>query len=52
MSVPVDDWQFWVVTLLFLVCVWLVVRPLLPRRGGARKKVKLTIKGSGRGPSR
>lgn len=31
-SLPLDDWQFWVVTGLALSAVWLVVAPLLPKR--------------------
>ncbi|MEY3025346.1 MAG: hypothetical protein RL136_1914 [Planctomycetota bacterium] len=31
-AIPYDDWQFWVVSALALGAVWLVVRPLLPKR--------------------
>ena len=34
---PVDDWQFWVATALAAGCVWLVLRPLLPRRAKSSK---------------
>jgi membrane protein implicated in regulation of membrane protease activity len=33
-ALPVDDWQFWVVSALALGAAALVVRPLLPKRGG------------------
>ena len=32
-SLPLDDWQFWVVTGLAAGAIWLVVAPLLPKRG-------------------
>lgn len=32
---PLDDWQFWVVTLVALGGLALVVRPLLPKKGAA-----------------
>ncbi|MFO0894548.1 MAG: hypothetical protein U0574_06275 [Phycisphaerales bacterium] len=32
-SIPWQDWQFWVVTALALAGGWVVIRPLLPRRG-------------------
>ncbi|MCB9838750.1 MAG: hypothetical protein H6813_05375 [Phycisphaeraceae bacterium] len=50
-SFPVDDWQFWVVTLVFLLAVaWLCwnVLPLkqIVRRGkAAPKRAQLTIEG-------
>ena len=31
-SVPLDDWQFWVVTALAAGAIWLVVAPLLPKK--------------------
>ncbi len=34
-TLPLDDWQFWVVTALAASAVWIVVAPLLPRK---RKK--------------
>jgi hypothetical protein len=40
MGLPVDDWQFWVVTLAALAGLWFVVRALRPRR---RKFTQLTI---------
>ncbi|MFG0330070.1 MAG: hypothetical protein ACF8PN_09250 [Phycisphaerales bacterium] len=36
MRLPLDDWQFWVVTLVGLFAAWIVVRPFLP----SRKKAK------------
>ncbi len=33
-ALPVDDWQFWVVTALAAGAAAMVVRPLLPKRGG------------------
>lgn len=32
-GLPLDDWQFYVVTAAGLAAAWLVIRPLLPRRG-------------------
>jgi hypothetical protein len=32
---PISDWQFWVVTIIGLVGLWLVIKPLLPKRGGS-----------------
>jgi len=31
-GLPLTDWQFYVVTGAFLIAVWLVIRPLLPRK--------------------
>jgi hypothetical protein len=31
-AIPLDDWQFWVVTALALGAAWLVLTPLLPKR--------------------
>ena len=33
-ALPVDDWQFWVVTALAAGAAAMVVLPLLPKRGG------------------
>ncbi|MBX3383071.1 MAG: hypothetical protein KF864_06135 [Phycisphaeraceae bacterium] len=52
---PVDDWQFWVVTLIALIAGLLIVRATLPerlrpfRRRGRGKSATLTIKGKARG---
>lgn len=35
-GIPLDDWQFWVVTALAASAVWLVVSPLLPKRKKAK----------------
>lgn len=35
-GIPLDDWQFWVVTALAASAVWLVVSPLLPRKKKAK----------------
>ena len=35
-GIPLDDWQFWVVTALAASAVWLVVSPLLPRKRKAK----------------
>lgn len=32
---PLGDWQFWVVTIIGLVGLWLVIKPLLPSRNKA-----------------
>ncbi|MFO0873010.1 MAG: hypothetical protein U0575_03445 [Phycisphaerales bacterium] len=32
---PWRDWQFWIVTAVAAGGAWLVLRPLLPRRGAA-----------------
>jgi hypothetical protein len=31
-ALPVDDWQFWVATLLALGAIALILRPLIPRK--------------------
>jgi hypothetical protein len=41
MSLPVGDWQFWVVTLAALAGAWLLARP----RFGRRRFTALTIEG-------
>lgn len=35
MSLPVGDWQFWVVSLIAVGGAWLVVKPLVARKGKA-----------------
>lgn len=60
MGVPLDDWQFYVVTALALLSLWLVVRPFVGsrREGGGgchtcgggppaarRGRVTMTIRG-------
>ena len=32
---PIDDWQFWIVTILALTAVVLVIRPLIPYKSAA-----------------
>lgn len=32
MIFPLDDWQFWIVTIVGLGAAWLVVKPFIPRR--------------------
>ncbi len=34
---PLGDWQFWVVSIIGLVGLWLVIKPFLPskKKGGA-----------------
>lgn len=57
-GLPLDDWQFYVVSAAFLAATWLIVRPLLPRKdasGGCpncassppkrRRKTGLTVEG-------
>lgn len=34
-GLPLDDWQFYVVSAACIAAVWLIVRPLLPRGGGS-----------------
>lgn len=54
-SIPFADWQFWLVTLIALVALWLMLRPLLPPRlGGKRgrgKRTRATLTIGGRGPN-
>lgn len=49
MSLPLGDWQFWVVTLAALAAAGLLARRVFPRRKGkgrgAQRKVSLTIEG-------
>jgi hypothetical protein len=43
---PLNDWQFWVVTILAILGLWLAKRAIWPgKRGGAgkKKRVQLTI---------
>ncbi len=42
---PWGDWQFWVVTVLFLGAIWLIARPFLPGRRVRSRRVGLTISG-------
>ncbi len=30
---PIDDWQFWIATIVVLGALWFVIRPMIPRRG-------------------
>ncbi len=32
---PIDDWQFWIATIVVLGALWFVIRPMIPRRGKA-----------------
>jgi hypothetical protein len=43
MGLPFDDWQFYVVSGVALLGLWLLVRPFLPRR----RFTSLTIGGQG-----
>lgn len=51
LTLPLDDWQFWVATLISLIALYAVLRMLLPRSwfpGGKKtpsRKVTLTIDG-------
>ena len=40
---PIDDWQFWVVTLAMLASLWLLKIVLLPKKKGT--KTTLTVGG-------
>ena len=40
---PWGDWQFWVVTALFIAAMYFVIRPFLPRRRARSTRVSLTI---------
>ncbi len=41
---PLDDWQFWVVTALAAIGLWRLKRAVWPKsRRGGRKRVQLTI---------
>jgi hypothetical protein len=51
---PIRDWQFWVVTALFIGGLWLIVRVVVPAKnrngkcptcpsGSAKRRVPLTI---------
>ncbi|MBL9030498.1 MAG: hypothetical protein JNM80_02155 [Phycisphaerae bacterium] len=48
-SLPIDDWQFWVATLIFVGAAWYLVREVLPtplrRRKGKSRRVSLTVGG-------
>lgn len=41
---PVGDWQFWVVTLIAVVGVFVLLRVVKPKRK-AKKRTSLTIEG-------
>jgi len=49
LSLPVTDWQFWVVTLLALGAAWYILREVLPfkflRRKPKGRAASLTIEG-------
>jgi hypothetical protein len=49
MSMPVGDWQFWVVTGIAAVALWFVLREAVPwwpwKRRGKGKAASLTIEG-------
>lgn len=34
-GLPFDDWQFYIVTAAFGCALWLIIRPLLPRKDAA-----------------
>lgn len=40
---PINDWQFWVVTAVAIGAIWMLKRALLPRKKG--KKTALTVGG-------
>ncbi len=40
---PINDWQFWVVTLVMLASLWLLKLVLLPKKKGT--KTTLTVGG-------
>ena len=45
---PIDDWQFYIVTLVAIGGLWMLKRTLWPGRKGKRRKgerVNLTIEG-------
>ena len=44
MRLPFDEWQFYVVTAVALVGLWLLVRPFLSRR--KHRTTALTIEGA------
>jgi hypothetical protein len=46
MHLPLDQWQFYVVSAVALAGLWLLVRPFL-RRSTKRKTTPLTIEGKG-----
>ena len=59
MGLPVDDWQFYAVSAVGLLAVWLFIRPWLPSRksstgcgscasgsaAGRKRRISLTVKG-------
>ena len=41
---PLGDWQFWVVTAMAVIALWVVVRAVVPRkRKGRSRRVPLTV---------
>jgi hypothetical protein len=51
-SLPLDNWQFWAATLIFLVAAAWLLRTILPLRGGRHRRIRarrvnLTVKGRG-----
>jgi hypothetical protein len=40
---PWGDWQFWVVSLLAVLAVWVLMRAIVPRRKKTGRRVRLTI---------
>ena len=55
MSLPIDNWQFWVTTVIFLIAAAWLLRTVLPvpilsrryRRRKRERRVSLTVKGRG-----
>ncbi len=47
---PINDWQFWVVTLIAIGALWMLKRTLLPKKKGT--KATLTVGGKPVGKSK
>lgn len=46
---PLGDWQFWVVTALAALGLWVLIRMFLPKKKPRGRRTTLTVSAKGRG---
>jgi uncharacterized membrane protein YobD (UPF0266 family) len=44
---PIGDWQFWVVTIIAMVAMYVLYRVLIPRKKGKRTNLTVSAKKHG-----